>query len=46
MFRFDERILLLVMGILPMILGRVVLFPFPGAGYPLMRVVNVSFYFL
>ncbi|XP_023339903.1 major facilitator superfamily domain-containing protein 8 isoform X2 [Eurytemora carolleeae] len=38
--RFDERILLLVMGILPMILGRVVLFPFPGAGYPLMRVVN------
>jgi len=32
--RFDERTLLLVCGIVPMILGRVVMFPLPGQPYP------------
>ena len=38
----DERLLLLLAGVVPMILGRVVMFPFPGAGYPPMREVRIS----
>ena len=32
--RFDERLLLLVMGILPMLLGRAVMLPIPGVDHP------------
>ena len=34
LYRFDERLLLVVCGIVPMILGRVVMFPIPGQPYP------------
>merc|ERR1719341_371654 len=40
--RFDERLLLLTAGMIPMIIGRVVMFPFPGAGMPPLRTVNTS----
>ena len=32
--RFDERLLLLVLGILPMLLGRAVMLPIPGVDHP------------
>jgi len=32
--RFDERLLLVVLGIIPMILGRVIMFPIPGQPLP------------
>jgi len=32
--RFDERLLLFLLGIIPMILGRVVMFPIPGQPLP------------
>jgi len=38
--RFDERMLLLVAGLIPMIVGRIVMFPFPGAGMPPIRQNN------
>ena len=33
--RFDERLLLLGLGILPMILGRSIMFPFTGDHAPI-----------
>jgi len=35
--RFDERKLLLTCGILPMILGRIIMFPIPGQPHPPIR---------
>jgi len=35
--RFDERMLLIVLGIIPMILGRVVMFPIPGRPNPPLK---------
>jgi hypothetical protein len=32
--RFDERVLLVVLGMVPMILGRIVMFPIPGQPSP------------
>ena len=32
--RFDERYLLVLLGVVPMILGRVVMFPLPGQPLP------------
>ena len=32
--RFDERLLLLVLGILPMLVGRAVMLPIPGVDHP------------
>lgn len=32
--RFDERLLLFLLGIIPMILGRLVMFPIPGQPLP------------
>merc|ERR1711935_593289 len=35
--RFDERTLLIALGILPMILGRVIMFPIPGQPNPPLK---------
>ena len=32
--RFDERLLLVVLGILPMLVGRMVMLPIPGVDHP------------